>query len=80
MGALRDLFNWKKNPSNVWLVAGPLIVLGVLLNIARAVLLCIERHTLIPLYILLGVGILAFFAIRPLYRIHKLTKTLKNKD
>ena len=74
MGALRRIFDWEEHPSNVWLIAGPLIVLGVLLNIARAVLLCIERHTLIPLYSLLGAGALAFLALRPLYRIHKLTR------
>lgn len=74
MRRVLDLLNWKKHPSNVWLIAGPLVVLCVALNIARAVLMCIERHTLIPIYILVGFAILAFFALRPLYRLHRLTR------
>lgn len=73
MRRVLGLLNWKKNPSNVWLIAGPLAVLGISLNIARCVLLCLERHTLIPAYIVAGGLILAFFALRPLYRLHRLT-------
>lgn len=73
MRRVLDLLNWKKHPSNVWLIAGPLIALAVVLNVLRCILMCIEGRTLIPAYILAGGGLLAFFALRPLYRLHRLT-------
>jgi SNF family Na+-dependent transporter len=57
-----ELFNWKRRPATVWLVAGPIAIIGLFAMLARGILEIVNNgdwtYLLMNLAFLLIVGVM----------------------
>lgn len=56
--AIKDFFNWKKNPKNVFFLALPLFAFGMIVKITEAILQIRQHNDWVYLYTIVGVSIL----------------------
>lgn len=67
---LKNLFDWKKNPSSVFWIALPVFLIGVLLLGLRAYLEYKANGDLVYTWILLGGFAFLILALTPAYKMH----------